>query len=339
MLHIAVVLVSYNTREYLGRALTSIYATPLPDDWQLHVTVIDNAGQDQSAEMVARDFPQVDLVASSVNLGFTGGNNLALARLGFPVDPPRTAPIDTLIGAQPGQAAPPDYVLLLNPDAELVDDALVRLVRFLAATPNAAVCGAHLRYGDGSFQHGAFRFPGLGQLLIDFFPLTGLRGAQRLHNSRLNGRYPASAWQGTAPFPVEFVLGAAMMVRGAAIRQVGGLDDGYFMYCEEMDWCLRMQAAGWAIYALPTAHVIHHEGRSSRQVRWPAYERLWRSRMRFYGKYPDRFSPRFRAAARAIMRLGSRARMRQARRRFARGQITGTELAEELAAHAVVARL
>src|SRR5690606_37910639 len=130
-------------------------------------------GQDQSAEMVARDFPQVDLVASSVNLGFTGGNNLALARLGFPVDPPRTAPIDTLIGAQPGQAAPPDYVLLLNPDAELVDDALVRLVRFLAATPNAAVCGAHLRYGDGSFQHGAFRFPGLGQLLIDFFPLTG----------------------------------------------------------------------------------------------------------------------------------------------------------------------
>lgn len=337
MFTIAVVLVSYNTQDYLARALTSIYATPLPAGWRLHVVVVDNASEDGSADRVARDFPQADLMASSVNLGFTGGNNLALARLGFAVDPPRTAPIDVLLGE--AETPAPDYVLLLNPDAELVEDALVRLVRFLAATPNAAVCGAHLRYGDGSFQHGAFRFPGLGQILIDFLPLTGLRGAHRLHNSRLNGRYPATLWQGTAPFPVDFVLGAAMLVRGAAIEQVGGLDDGYFMYCEEMDWCLRMRNAGWDIYTLPTAHVIHHEGRSSRQIRWSAYARLWRSRIRFYAKYPDRFSPGFRAAARAIMRIGSRWRMRQARRRFASGAITGIELQEELDAHAVVARL
>lgn len=334
---IAVVLVSYNTRDYLARALTSIYASPLPPEWRLHVVVVDNASQDGSVDMVLRDFLQVDLVASSVNLGFTGGNNLALARLGFAVDAPRHAPLDARLGE--GQSALPQYVLLLNPDAELVDDALPRMVRFMAATPNAGVCGAQLSYGDGSFQHGAFRFPGLGQILIDFFPLTGLRGAHRLHNSRFNGRYPAAAWQGTAAFRVDFVLGAAMLVRGAAIQQIGGLDDGYFMYCEEMDWCLRAQNAGWGIYALPAARVIHHEGRSSRQVRWSAYERLWRSRLRFYAKYPDQFPTTYRVLARAIMRVGSRWRMVRARRRFASGVISGTELQEELSAHATVAHL
>ena len=153
------------------------------------------------------------------------------------------------------------------------------MVEFLVANPTAGICGPRLQYGDGSFQHGAFHYPGIVQVFLDLFPLDGIRGVHRLHNSRLNGRYPTAAWQGLAPFPVDFVLGAALCIRREAIERIGGLDDAFFMYCEEMDWCRRCRQAGWQVYALPAARVIHHAGQSSRQVRWDAYERLWRSRL------------------------------------------------------------
>lgn len=331
-MQIAVIVVSYNTRDLLRCCLRSVLATPLPPGTQLQVTVVDNASQDGSAEMVAAEYPAVDLVASPDNLGFARGNNLALHRLGFPTMPP--APARHLTCTPPPQ--PPDCVLLLNPDAEVQGDALLQMARFLADMPQAGACGAHLRYGDGRFQHGAFRFPTLAQVALDFFPLAGLPGVQRIHNSRLNGRYPASQWAGTQPFPVDFVLGAALMVRGAAIHQVGGLDDGYFMYCEEMDWCLRLQEAGWGVYALPTAHVVHHEGQSSRQVRWDAYEQLWRSRLRFYTKYHRRYPKHYLQLVRGVIRLGAAWRSRQARRRFATGQATGVETARELAAYRAI---
>lgn len=334
-MRIAVVVVSYNTCDLLRRCLYSVLATPLPADAQLQVIVVDNASQDGSAAMVSDDYPTVELIASPDNLGFTGGNNLALQRLGFAVSAPpiakhltTTAPVET-----------PDCVLLLNPDAEVQGDAIVRMARFLAETPQAGACGGHLRYGDGRFQHGAFRFPTLAQVALDFFPLTGWPGAHRLHTSRINGRYPARCWQSTTPFAVDFVLGAALMVRGAAIHQVGGLDDAYFMYCEEMDWCLRLQEAGWGVYALPTALVIHHEAQSSRQVRWDAYERLWRSRLRFYTKHRHRYPKGYPTLVRGLIRLGAAWHSRQARRRFATGRATGLETARELAAYRAVSRL
>jgi len=135
------------------------------------------------------------------------------------------------------------------------------------------------------------------------------------------------------------VLGAALMARGAAIAEVGGLDNEFFMYCEEIDWCMRMADAGWRIYAVPTARVIHHEGQSSRQVRWTAYVRLWRSRLRLVAKHPERYSRAYVVAMRGLIRAGTRWRMAQAHRRFACGEITGIELEAELAAHVQVMRL
>ncbi len=337
----AVIVVSYNTRDLLDRCLASIFASIDIDidasnlaRGDVAVVVVDNASADGSAEMVARRYPAVRLIESHSNLGFTGANNLALAHLGFAVTLPPAAPL-----VEPADAPPPDYVLLLNSDAELAGDALGQMLRCLQTTPRAGMCGARLQYGDGRFQHGAFRFPTLFQIALDFFPLDGLPGAQRVHDSRFNGRYPARLWQGPAPFRVDFVLGAAMMVRGAAVRQVGGLDDGFFMYCEEIDWCMRLADAGWATVALPTAVVTHHAGQSSLQVRWAAYTRLWRSRLRLIAKHPQRYSPAYLAATRALMRAGSFWRMVAARRRFAAGEITGVELAGELAAHRHVARL
>ena len=331
MKRLAIIIVSYNVRDLLRTCLRSVQtAAATAPDLAVDIIVVDNASADDSAGMVARRFPDVHLLALDTNLGFTGGNNLALHLLGFPVakpavDLPRLDPLPA-----------PDAVLLLNPDTELAPDALARLTATLDEHPRAGVVGAHLTYGDGRFQHGAFHFPTAAQLLIDFFPLTGVRGAHRLHDSRLNGRYPRAQWEGDTAFPVDFVLGAAMLVRAAAIRQVGGLDDGYFMYCEEMDWCLRMHDAGWGILAAPRAHVIHFEGRSSRQTPWTSFERLWRSRFRFYTKHADRFPPGHLQLTRLLVRLSLAVKARQARRRFAHGELDGMALGRELAAYNTV---
>ncbi len=334
-MQLAVIVVSYNTRDLLRNCLHSVLDSVAlsADQLAVDVIVVDNASQDDSVEMVAAEFPQIHLVASPDNLGYTGGNNLALKLLGFniadPLSPSALLPLHQF----------PDFVLLLNADTEIVADALRQMAACLRDHPAMGACGANLRYGQGQFQHGAFSFPSLFQVALDFFPLTGLPGVQRLHNSRFNGRYPAQLWQGSAPFPVDFVLGAALMVRSAAIQQVGGLDHEFFMYCEEMDWCLRLKAAHWSIYAVPTAHVIHYEGQSSRQVRWIAYERLWRSRFRFYAKHQAYYFPGHLALVRLLAWLGLHQRKWRAQRRFAQGEITGEALQAELAAYAKVAQL
>ena len=162
---------------------------------------------------------------------------------------------------------------------------------------------------------------------------SGVPGVHRLLDSRLNGRYPQALWSGGVPFPVDFVLGAALMVRGEAIRQVGGLDDGYWMYCEEMDWCMRLRAKGWAVYAVPAARVVHLEGQSSRQRKWASFVRLWRSRFRFYERHRSQFSPGQLRAVRALLRVALAQRRRRALHAFAAGECDGAELAAELAAY------
>jgi N-acetylglucosaminyl-diphospho-decaprenol L-rhamnosyltransferase len=333
-MQIAIILVSYNTRDLLRNALRSIFAAQQPPDCTLKVIVVDNSSSDGSAAMVAQEFPQATLYASPTNLGFTGGNNLALHLLGLRVQPPANAPMFT----QPPSDMPPHFVLLLNPDTEIAPNALVELAKQMERLPRAAILGAHLSYDDGSFQQGAFRFPSLTQVALDFFPLIGVPGAQRIRDSRLNGRYPAAQWRGQAPFAVDFVLGAAMFVRAAAINDVGGMDNGYFMYCEEMDWALLMQQAGWTVYAVPTARVTHYEAQSSRQMRWDSYERLWCSRFRFYTKHAAHYMVGYRLALRCLVRLGVLWRSHQARQQFAAGAATGVETERELEAYATISR-
>ncbi len=328
-------IVNYNVRELLHACLASVQrsAAQTADKLTVDIVVIDNASHDDSAIMVAADFPDVHLVALDDNIGFTGGNNLALKYLGL-----NSSDAHPLTPSPPHPATP-DYILLLNPDTEIVDDALWRMVEFLESNPKAGVCGAHFTYGDGSFQHGAFQFPSLAQVMLDLFPLPALRGMHRVHDSGINGRYPASRWQGQEPFEVDFVLGAALMARAEAIRAIGGLDDEYFMYCEEMDWCLRMADAGWSVFAVPAARVIHYAGQSSQQVRWPAFERLWRSRFRFFGKHTNHYSKIDITQIRFAIRTSMRLRSASARGRFAAGEISGVQLGEELNAYSAVSKM
>jgi GT2 family glycosyltransferase len=332
---LTVIVVSYNVRDLLRACLRSIAAAAerAADQLDVHTVVVDNASADGSAAMIAAEFPNVHLIVSQENLGFTGGNNAALHWLGFPINAIYPDCVDQTPDPRP------DYVLLLNPDAEVTEDALPRMTSFLEQNPQAAVCGAGLRYGDGGFQHSAFRFPGVVQTLLDLFPPVGVSGAHRLLNSPLNGRYPAELWRSGEPFAVDFVLGAAMMVRGAAIDAIGGLDDGYWMYCEEMDWCRRFWRAGWTVYVLPAAQFVHHEAQSSRQVHWSAQERLWRSRFRFFAKHADLYSPAQIAVMRGLVRLAMIRQARRIERMFGAGKIDGVEAGEALAALNSIARL
>jgi N-acetylglucosaminyl-diphospho-decaprenol L-rhamnosyltransferase len=328
-MRLAVVILSYNTRDLLRCCLQSVFAAAAwsADRLAVDVLVVDNASPDGSAAMVAAEFPQAYLLASPHNLGYTGGNNLALATLGFPVESAQSP--NRSITQRPDLPCP-DFVLLLNADTEVAEDALWEMVHVLVEQPAAGACGAQLRFGDGRFQHGAFRFPSLVQMALDLVPPPALPGGGRLwnwlYNSPLNGRYDLARWQTGKPFPVDFVLGAALLMRGEALRAIGGLDENYFLYCEEVDWCLRAHQAGWQVLAVPTAQVIHHEGQSSRQVRWPAYERLWRSRLRFFQKHARHYPPGYLALVRATIRLGLHLRAWLAERRFAQGAMTGVEL-------------
>lgn len=335
---IAVIIVSYNTVDLLRKALASVA-------WAVHgaqgrlaveALVVDNASSDGSAAMVRAEFPWVKLLASERNLGFPAANNLAMQRLGIVAGSAEGG----VAGGNSGDHAPtapaPHYLFLLNPDAEVTGDALEQLVDFMEARPDVALAGPSLRYGDGSFQHGAFAFPGVAQVALDLFPFGRLPGGHRLYAGEVNGRYAQRLWQGETAFPVDFVLGAAMFVRADAVRQVGGMDEGYFMYCEEMDWALRFHQAGWEVCALPTAIVLHHEAQSSRQMRWVAWRRLWESRLRFYALHGDVFAPWTAPVVRWLVRWGMRAGIGDARRRFGAGVITGTQAGEEIAARRAV---
>jgi len=331
---LAVIVVSYNVCELLRRCLASVEgaAQRAAHTLDVDVVVVDNASPDASAAMVAAEFPHIHLIASTHNLGFTGGNNVALRWLGLPV----CTAFDI---ATPPPVAPVDYVLLLNPDAEVSGDALQQMVAALVNHPDVAVCGAGLVYGDGTFQHGAFRFPALAQAAIDLFPPAGLRGAHRLLDSRFNGRYPHALWQQTQPFAVDFVLGAAMMVRAIAMDAVGGLDEGYWMYCEEMDWCRRFWGNGWRVLVAPAARIVHHEAQSSRKAPWQTQERLWRSRFRFYAHYAAEYPVGTLVLLRLLVRAAMVRTMRRLRAAFAHGEIDGVELDHGLSACRAIMRL
>ena len=268
---LTVAIVSFNTRALLEACLSallrSLAASP---ELGARVVVVDNASSDGSAAMVRERFPSVELRPLTGNLGFSGGNNLALCEARTP------------------------YALLLNPDTEVRGDAPAALVGFLEAHPRAGAVGARLIYPDGSFQHSAFRFPTLPMSFLDFFPIN-----HRLTNSRLNGRYPR-AWYERA-FEIDHPLGAGLMLRRAALDQVGLLDEQYFMYAEEVDLCFRIKRAGWQIWYTPDATIVHHQGAATGQFRAQMLVELHRSRLRFFAKhYPAWFG----RAARAVVGLG-----------------------------------
>jgi N-acetylglucosaminyl-diphospho-decaprenol L-rhamnosyltransferase len=306
MADLSIIIVNWNVCDLLRRCLTSVQSSPgvrldpatvdgaaapggtldlarpampavpamsaMPS---VEVVVVDNASGDGSVEMLRREFPWVRVIANAENRGFTAANNQGMA------------------------VCAGRYLMLLNPDTELLDDALKVMLDFMEAHPAVGLLGPQLRYapqtdavsaGDpaesGGVQSSRRRFPTLATALVESTVLQGLfQGSQVLRRYYLLDA-PDDIIQ-----EVDWVVGAAMMVRRPVVEQVGGLDQGFFMYSEELDWCRRIKAAPapggdrWQVMYLPAARVVHHEGRSSAQA--PALKQIQfhASKVRYFGKY------------------------------------------------------
>lgn len=283
------VIVTWNVRDMALEALRSLFADLDAYGPAADVYVVDSASHDGTAAAVAAAYPQVKLTASAENLGFGRANNLALRQIGFD-------------GAA-GESLP-RAVYLLNPDTITQPGATRALYDALMAESRVGLVGAQLAYADGSFQHSAFRFPGLRQLWVEFFPTPG-----RLYDSGFNGRYARALYERGEPFAVDFPLGATMMLRREVIEQTGIFDEQFFMYCEEIDWSWRIRKAGWDVRCVPAARVTHLSGQSTGQARPESIVNLWTSRIRLYDKHHPAWKV---CVARWMIAAGMRRKLRGA---------------------------
>jgi N-acetylglucosaminyl-diphospho-decaprenol L-rhamnosyltransferase len=308
---LSIIIVSWNVRELLRACLQSVLSSQLsalsPEsvvpaklktencELATELIVIDNASSDGSAAMVAAEFPAVRLIANTENFGFTRGNNQGLA------------------------VARGRHVFFLNPDTEVVGDALATMVAYLDAHPEVGALGPELRYGDGSLQSSRRRFPTFATALFESTPLawhwpanpwarryrmedqgtgirrqaSGIRGQEPEVTPtvrRAGGQNEVAAdWLTPIGQDVDWVVGAALAVRREVLARVGGFDEGYFMYSEELDLCRRIKEAGWQIVYLPTAQIIHYEGKSSEQVISARHIRFQTSKVRYFRKFHGPF--------------------------------------------------
>jgi N-acetylglucosaminyl-diphospho-decaprenol L-rhamnosyltransferase len=246
-LPIAVAVVSFQTREVLEPCLASVVAAEPTE-----VVVVDNGSTDGSIELVRERFPSVNLVVNERNRGYGPAANQAIAAT--------TAPA----------------VLLLNSDTVLAADALASLGAYLGQHPRAAVVGPRLANADGSLQRSTFPWPSLGDLLV---------GDTGLH--LLLPRLPAvrerflRSWSHDRPRPVPWVRGAVLAIRRSAFDAVGGFDEAFFMYWEEVDLCRRLAATGWETHFAPVTTVVH--ARAVSTAKQPqAMKREWLAGFRRY---------------------------------------------------------
>ena len=253
---LSIVIVNWNVRDLLRRCLDSIYKAGAP---RLEVIVVDNASSDDSVEMVRAGFPTAVLLSNAQNAGFPAGNNQGFA------------------------AARGRYVMTLNPDTEIVGDALAEMTAYLDVHHDVGALGPQLLNSDGSVQSSRRRFPTFATALFESTWLQGIAPRRVLAAYFVDDR-PADVTQ-----EVDWVTGACIVVRRDALESVGGFDEAFFMYSEELDWCKRIKSAGWKIVYLPEAKVIHHVGKSSEQAVAARHIHFQTSKVRYFRKHHGGF--------------------------------------------------
>ena len=252
---LSVIVVNWNTRDLLAQCLESIYANPPAGEFE--IIVVDNASADGSAAMVRERFSSVTLIENQHNPGFAAANNQAIERA---------------LGG---------YLLLLNPDTVVMSDALDALVRFMDNYPAAGAAGSMLLNSDSSLQLSCHPYPTIGRELWRLLHLDYLYPL---------GAYPMEKWPTDRPRMVDTVRGASLLVRKEVIEQVGLLDETFFMYSEEVDWCARINDGGWRIYWVPDSQIVHFGGQSTRQIPTEMFLQLYRAKLMYFRKHGGPFS-------------------------------------------------
>lgn len=252
---ISIIIISFNVEKLLKECLESIYreSQSAPFD----IWVVDNNSRDNSVRMIKDHFPEVHLIENEDNVGFPKANNQAIAK--------STA----------------DYILLLNPDTIIRDHAIDKMVAFMDAHPDVGVSGCRVLNEDGSLQPACRR--SVPTPRVAFFHLSGL--SKLFPNSKTMAKYNLTYLDPDQPHEVDAVSGAFLLIRKAVVDRIGALDEDFFIYGEDMDWCIRAKNAGWKVMYYPEAKILHYKGIGcSTNSRKTSYE-FYRAMYLFHKKY------------------------------------------------------
>ncbi len=267
MKDLSIIIVSYNTREFTLSCLESIYQNN-PDRYSLEIFVVDNASSDGTVEAIAKKFPRVKLFANNENRGYAAANNQAISQTNA------------------------DYVLLLNSDTLVLENSLEVMIDFMKNHPEVGASGCKLVLPDGSLDLACKRsFP---TPETSFYHAVGL--SKRFPRHQRFGHYNLSYLNENETHEVDCLVGAFMMVRREAIEEVGVLDEQFFMFGEDIDWCYRIKQVGWKIVYFPKAVTLHYKGTSCKRNIWKATYEFHRAMLVFYNKhYRNKYNPLVRA--------------------------------------------
>jgi len=253
---LSIVIVSYNTKELTLSCLESI-CHHKPDSYSLDIFVVDNASSDGTVEAIAKQFPQVKLIANEKNLGYAAANNQAIFQTNA------------------------DYILLLNSDTLVLENCLEAVIDFMRRHPEVGASGCKLVLPDGSLDLACKRsFP---TPETSFYHAVGL--SKRFPQHKKFGRYNLSYLNENEIHEVDCLVGAFMMVRRKVIEEIGGLDESFFLFGEDIDWCYRIKEAGWKVVYYPKAVAIHYKGSSCKKNIWKSTYEFHRAMLIFYNKH------------------------------------------------------
>ncbi|MDI6791423.1 MAG: glycosyltransferase family 2 protein [bacterium] len=251
---LSIIIVNYKVKELLRDSLHSIAEQTKEISYE--VIVVDNNSSDGSQEMLKGEFPEVTLIANKINLGFAGANNQGI------------------------EVSQGRYVLLLNPDTIVLDGALEKMVQYLDYHPEAGIVGPKLLNADRSLQLSCGSAPNLWNMFCAQFHLNEIFPHLRFFDSYRYGYW----WDYHAAGEVDWVSGACLMVRRKVIKDIGPLDDGFFLYFEEGDFCKRTKEVGCQIHYCPQARLFHLVGQATKKVRRTRIDN-YRSALRYFRKH------------------------------------------------------
>lgn len=232
---LSIIIVSWNTEELLRKCLYSIYENN--KEISFEVFVVDNNPKDKTVEMVKKEFPSVNLIVNTKNLGFAKANNQAISK------------------------SRGEFVMLLNPDTEIIDNSLIEMVNFLEKREDIGVLGPKLLNSDKSWQPSTRRFPTPLNQLVILFKLHHIFPRLKIYR-----KYLMRDFDGKSEREVDQIMGAAFLIRREVIKKIGALDERYFIWFEEVDYCKMVKEAGWKVYYNPEFKIIHHGGESFIQL-------------------------------------------------------------------------
>ncbi|AOY75539.1 glycosyltransferase family 2 protein [Clostridium formicaceticum] len=268
---LSIIIVNYNTIELTKQTLHSIFDKKY--NFIYEVFVVDNASTDGSVDMIKTEFPQVQLIENNQNLGFSKANNLAIT------------------------LAEGKYILLLNSDTVVLEDCLSKSLSYLDAHPEIGVLGCQVILKNGQLDHACKRgFPTPEASLYYILKLNKL-----FPNSKRFGQYDLTYLSDQEVNQVDAVTGAFMMVRRGVIDEVGGLDEDFFMYGEDLDWCYRIKKAGWKIIYYPEAKIIHYKGASNKKKKVKIVYEFHRAMYLFYKKH---YNEKYNAFVKGLVYMG-----------------------------------